>query len=197
MANNFEALNYREKIPDTSGSFEITASPGTDIWDKPPSTHSFNAPILYQTRTKGTFKSARVTITADWKDQYDQGGLALVIKSQDRGRWVKTGIEFLDGIPLVGTVAKDEWSDWSLRPLLAETLSVEEVAIVEMENAADGSLWVWLVSEAGKRLPLREVTWWGALPEDTEICIGPYAAKPAPNGEKGDLVVKFEGLEIK
>jgi uncharacterized protein len=197
MANTFKALNYSEKVPDTSGSFEITASPGTDIWDKPPSTHSFNAPILYQTRTKETFKSARVTITADWKDQYDQGGLALVIKSQDRGRWVKTGIEFLDGIPLVGTVAKDEWSDWSLRPLLAETLSVEHVAVVEIENAADGSLWVWLVSEGGKRLPLREVTWWGALPKDTEIWIGPYAAKPAPNGEKGDLVVKFENLEIK
>ncbi|KIW69934.1 hypothetical protein PV04_02248 [Phialophora macrospora] len=196
MTSNFNSVHLQQDIPDLSGAFQITVSPGTDIWDKPPSIHSFNAPIIYRTSTVGTFKSARVTVTAAWKDQYDQGGLFLGIQTKDTPRWVKTGIEFLDGVPLVGTVAKDRWADWSLRPLLAETLSIEGVAIIEIENASDGSLWVWLVSEGGQRLPLREVTWWGDLAKETEVWIGVYAAKPAPHGEKDELVVKFDGLQI-
>lgn len=196
MASGFKSIHLKHDIPDVSKSFEITTSPGTDIWDKPPSTHSFNAPIVYKTTTVGSFKSAKVKFTATWKDKYDQGGLCMVIKSSDMTRWVKTGIEFLDGVPLIGTVAKDRWADWSLRPLLAETKSTESAATVEMENASDGSLWIWLVSEEGKKLPLREVTWWGDLAKETEIWIGVYAAKPAPHGEKDDLVVKFDGLEI-
>jgi uncharacterized protein len=196
MTAPFKSIHLKHEIPDLSGTFEITTPAGTDVWDKPPSTHSFNAPIVYQTSTKGAFKSARVRVTAAWKDKYDQGGLFLGIQTSDRPRWVKTGIEFLDNVPLVGTVAKDHWSDWSLRPLLAETLSVENIATVEVENASDGSLWVWLVSESGQKLPLREVTWWGDLPEDTEIWIGVYAAKPAPHGETDDLVVKFSGFDI-
>ena len=196
MTSDFRSVHLKHDIPDTSGGFEITVSPGTDIWDKPPSTHSFNAPIIYRTSTVGSFKSARVTVTAEWKDKYDQGGLFLGIQTVDKPRWVKTGIEFFDGVPLVGTVAKDQWSDWSLRPLLAETLSIEGFAVVEIDNASDGSLWVWLVSEGGQRLPLREIAFWGDLAKDTEIWIGVYAAKPAPNGEKGDLVVKFEGLDV-
>jgi regulation of enolase protein 1 (concanavalin A-like superfamily) len=196
MTSEFKSVHLQHDIPDLSEPFQITVSPGTDIWDKPPSTHSFNAPIIYRTSTVGTFKSARVTVTAAWKDQYDQGGLFLGIQTADTPRWVKTGIEFLDGVPLVGTVAKDRWADWSLRPLLAETLSIEGVAIIEVENASDGSLWVWLVSEGGQKLPLREVTWWGDLAKETEVWIGVYAAKPGPHGEKDELVVKFEGLQI-
>ena len=195
MTSDYKSVHLQHGIPDLSGTFEITVSPRTDVWDKPPSTHSFNAPIIYRTSTVGSFKSAKVTVTGPWKDKYDQGGLYLGIQTADTPRWVKTGIEFLDGVPLIGTVAKDRWSDWSLRPLLAETLS-DGLATVEMENASDGSLWVWLVSEGGQKLPLREVTWWGDLKKSTEVWIGVYAAKPAPHGEKGDLTVKFQGLNI-
>ena len=115
MASGYASVHLKHDIPDLSGSFRITCSPGTDIWDKPPSTHSFNAPIIYKISTVGSFKSAKVTVSGPWKDKYDQGGLCLIIKSADMTRWVKTGIEFLDGIPLVGTAVKDRWSDWSLR----------------------------------------------------------------------------------
>ncbi|KIX08028.1 uncharacterized protein Z518_02683 [Rhinocladiella mackenziei CBS 650.93] len=193
MAWVFKAEHLNHAIPDLSGSFQITCPPGTDIWDKPPLTHSFNAPIIYQITTKKSFKTAQVSVSAHWKDKYDQGGLCLVIKSADVTRWVKTGVEFLDGQANVSTVAKDQWSDWSLRPLLAES---SNHAIIEMESAGDGSLWVWLLASDGKKSPLREVTWWGDLDKDTECWIGVYAAKPAPHGEKDDLVVYFEELSI-
>lgn len=193
MAPNFSAIHLNHAIPDLSGSFQITCPPGTDIWDKPPSTHSFNAPIIYQTITVGAFKSAKVTVSAPWKDKYDQGGLCLVIRCSDTTRWVKTGIEYLDGKPYVGTVAKDGWSDWSLTPVLPEG---SNRITIEMENASDASLWVWLVGEDGTKVPLREVTWWGGLEKGVEAWAGVYAAKPAPHDEKDELVVGFEGLDI-
>lgn len=193
MAPEFSAVHLNHAIPDLTGSFEITCPPATDIWDKPPSTHSFNAPIIYQSTTKGAFVSATVTVAAKWKDKYDQGGLCLVIKSAGNTRWVKTGIEFLDGVPNVSTVAKDKWADWSLRPVLSQST---DSTTVEVESASDGSLWVWLVAADGKKAPLREVTWWGDLDEDVECWVGVYAAKPAPHGEKDDLVVQYTELSI-
>lgn len=193
MGPPFRQVHLNHPIPNLDSAFQITCSPATDIWDKPPSTHSFNAPIIYATTTVGSFKSARVKVSASWKDKYDQGGLCLVIQTPETTRWVKTGIEFLNGEPNVSTVAKDHWADWSLRPLLSESTNA---ATVEIENAADGSLWVWLVASNSQKTPLREVTWWGDLEKGTECWIGVYAAKPAPHGEKDDLVVSFDELSI-
>jgi regulation of enolase protein 1 (concanavalin A-like superfamily) len=193
MTSKWKAVHLEHDIPDLSGSFKITTSPGTDVWDKPPSTHSFNAPIIYQSTSVGSFRSAKVSVSATWKDQYDQGGLAIVVKSADGTHWIKTGIEFYDGQSNVSTVAKDRWSDWSLRPLLAEA---DNNAVVEIDLADDGSLWVWLVGSDGKRSPLREVTWWKTLDKKDECWVGIYVAKPAPNGEKDKLTVDFEGLVV-
>lgn len=193
MASSFGSINFPHQIPNLDGRFDITCPPSTDIWDKPPSTHSFNAPIIYRTTTKDAFKSAKVTVSASWKDKYDQGGLCLVIKSSDIVRWVKTGIEFVNGEANVSTVAKDKWADWSLRPVPSESSSG---TTIEIESASDGSIWVWLLGSNGQRSPLREVTWWGDLGGQTEIWIGVYVAKPAPHGEKDHLVVHFDDLDI-
>lgn len=193
MAAKYEAVHLQHPIPPISGPFQITSPPGTDIWDKPPSTHSFNAPIIYQTTTVGALKTARVTVSSQWKDRYDQGGLVLVVKTPDTTRWVKTGIEFEYGIPNISTVAKDQWSDWSLRPLLAES---SNKATIELEVVSDGSLWVWLLGSDGAKHALREVTWYGHLDKSVEVWVGVYVAKPAPNGEKDDLVVDFDGLSV-
>lgn len=193
MAASYEAVHLQHPIPDLSGPFQITSPPGTDIWDKPPSTHSFNAPIIYQTTSVGALKSAKVTVSAQWKDRYDQGGLVLVVKTPDTTRWVKTGIEFEYGIPNISTVAKDQWSDWSLRPLLTES---SNKATIELEVIDDGSLWVWLVGSDGQKHALREVTWYAGLEKSVQVWVGVYVAKPAPSGEKDDLVVDFEGLVI-
>ncbi|EXJ87362.1 hypothetical protein A1O3_04321 [Capronia epimyces CBS 606.96] len=193
MAPTFYQVHLNHAIPNLDGAFQITCSPATDIWDKPPSTHAFNAPIIYQTTTVGSFRSARVRVSAAWKDKYDQGGLCLIIRTTDTIRWVKTGIEFLNGEPNVSVVAKDRWADWSLRPSLSES---SPGATIEMESAEDGSLWVWLVDSNAQKWPLREVTWWGDLEKDVECWIGVYSAKPAPHGEKEDLVVHFDELSI-
>jgi hypothetical protein len=75
--------------------FTLNAQPHTDVWRKPPSTDVLNALILYRRISLSSFRRARVTITADWKTVYDQGGIILVALQPDGSeKWVKTGIEF-------------------------------------------------------------------------------------------------------
>lgn len=115
----------------------------------------------------------------------------LVVNPSGPRKWIKTGIEFENDQTNVSTVATDNWSDWSLLPLPGTS-----EATIEIEVMQDNSLWVKLLSKGGKATPLREVTWWADLPKDAECWVGVGAAKPAPHGEKEDLVVHFEDLKI-
>jgi uncharacterized protein len=190
----WKSRNYDgEEIKFPSQPFTLTCSPETDLWDKPPSVHSDNAPSLLQRTTKDDFISAKVTVTADWAQKYDQGGLVLLISPESNNvtQWVKTGIEFLNGQPQVSTVATNTWSDWSLRPMAK---SDSKSATIEIESNEDGSLWAYLLDDGGNKSPMREVTWWGDLDKSTQISVGVYAAKPDKDPRK--LVVSFEGLEV-
>lgn len=171
MSPSYQAVHYSQELPDVTKPFDIRCPPKTDVWDKPPSTHSFNAPMIYQTTTVGAFKSARVTVSASWETKYDQGGLALVVNSASGRQWVKSGIEFENDQPNLSTVATPQWSDWSLLPL-----GDQAKATLLIERADDGSLWVYLVAGTDK-IALREVTWWADLSKDNQLWVGPYAAK--------------------
>lgn len=63
-----------------SGSVQLHAPPLTDFWRKPgrPSVNATNAPTLVTKVDQKTFKSARVTVSADWSRLYDQAGLILL-----------------------------------------------------------------------------------------------------------------------
>lgn len=172
MSSSYQAIHLSHDIPDLSKPFDITCPPKTDVWDKPPSTHSFNAPIIYRTTTVGAFQRAQVTVSAKWSVKYDQGGLALIVNSAAGRQWVKSGIEFENDITNLSTVATPKWSDWSLLPIAGR-----DKATFEIDTAKDGSLWVRIVENDGSKTALREVTWWADLPKDAELWVGPYAAR--------------------
>ena len=186
--------------------FTLAARPDTDIWRKPPSTFSFDAPILYHSLKLREFKRARVTVKAPWKTLYDQGGLCLYMTSDGEDekswKWVKTGIEFYQGRPHIGTVACDTWADWSLLELDGDQVTMEIEREVEHGNKTS-SLWVYLVGNDGKRRPIREITWVFETLSDGEqseqsLCIGVYAARPKQDQDnrEGRLEVVFQDLEI-
>lgn len=200
---NLRSIHCSQDIPaDFSNPFSITCPPRTDIWNKPPETFSFNAPIIYQEFPNLTsFKSASVTVSAAWREKYDQGGLCIVISdpfrsnnSADRRQmWLKTGIEFLSGKPHISTVVTNGWSDWSLRPLPMP--SAQSATITVESNPHDGSLWVYVREPDGSLSPLREVTWWADLDKHHRECwVGTYAARPANVEET--LEVTFESFSI-
>jgi uncharacterized protein len=191
--------------PHSDGKFKLLAVPPTDIWRKPPNIDNFTAPIIYHSIPISSFKSAHVTATGDWKTLYDQGGLHLVLppkKGSSQKRWVKSGIEFYQGKPMMSVVAADEWADWSLLPLSTKgeersgSVSVE----FEREQEEDGSwgsvLRVLQVGRFGVKTPIREVTWafWD-VDESQDLEIGMYAAKPIKD-ERESLAVEFEDFAV-
>ena len=121
----------------------------------------------------------------------------------ESGKWIKTGIEFYQGEAYVSTVTKDRWADWSLvetgiRVVGAGEGGVQEKEVtLEMErNVEEGTLWIYVIGEGGKRVPVREVTWVLSEGEEKEVWVGIYAAKPIKGEEGEELVVGFSGWEL-
>lgn len=190
--SDWKSINYDQPIPDLKQPFSIICPKGTDIYDKPPSTHRFDAPVIYTSTTVGNFKSATVTIKADWQYKYDQGGFCIIVNLKDGTRkWLKTGIEFVGGTPLISVVTKDRWADWSLRPLLDPE---SRAGTIHVEIVEDRALWVYILGSDGHKHPVREVTWWAEFDADTQVQIGPAAAKPSTEG--GDLTVNFSDFKL-
>ncbi|KIK69452.1 hypothetical protein GYMLUDRAFT_189097 [Collybiopsis luxurians FD-317 M1] len=200
----------------STSSFTISAPPSTDIWRKPPGTNRFNAPthpLLPSPIPMRSFHSARITFSAPWTTQYDQGGLLLHLtkpNSTESDRWVKTGVEYYQDKPFLSTVATLTWSDWSIT-VPTSTSSGSAIAkrktTIEVRrevNELGSSLWVYElnIGNAGEvvgRHPLREVTWFFAEEDGWEIAVSAMAARPGKGeeivGEK-ELVVEFEGIEV-
>ncbi|KAF8891113.1 hypothetical protein CPB84DRAFT_1784436 [Gymnopilus junonius] len=192
----------------------IHAPPKTDLWRKPPNTDIDNVPIylLSTPIDLHRFHTARVTVHGNWSTLYDQGGLALFIPDEDIKKWVKTGIEFVNGKPFVSTVGTSRWSDWSLVQL-PESAGGKVTIQVERETKGDErveSLWIYIINEeTGEKLGIREITWWfrqdvaqGEEENDGYRCllVGVYGARPTvPEGagrEKEELEVKIENFEV-
>ncbi|KAK2825752.1 hypothetical protein FQN49_007401 [Arthroderma sp. PD_2] len=201
--------NTDEKVPSSEElktSFTIKAQPSTDIWSKPPATHRFNAPILHKTMPLTSFQRARVHVSAKWTTLYDQGGLILALNrtdgtnSDEERKWIKAGIEFVEGVPRCSTVARDRWADWSLSPIPVGdgTAGSDEVgATIEMERRArDQTLWVYAVKDDGERVPMREVTWMFEDEEKLECWVGVYVCRPSAETGLGELAVSFSQLDI-
>ena len=150
------------------------------------------------------FRCARVTVKANWEQQYDQGGIVLFLPGwPSQNVWVKTGIEFVDGKVNVSTVGARQAADWSLIPLpkgeTSVTIEIEREE-VNQENGTGTSLWVYVI-ERGERKAVREMTWVFKEKDDVggNISVGVYAARPKKDGlgKEDSLDVIFNDLRIR
>ena len=86
----------------------------TDLWRKSyenPPIFRANAHALLYTVPEETQKwRAEVHFTLEGSVEYDQAG--IVVYSDD-AHWLKSGIEYVGGIPLMSCVVTNENSDWS------------------------------------------------------------------------------------
>lgn len=190
-------------------TFTLRTPHARDLWRKPPSTNDFNAPLLLRTLPLSSLKSARVSVTAQWTTKFDQGGLVLILKGkpgsdEKQRRWIKTGVEFFEGVPNLSTVACDRWADWSLTPLPEGSSgnATVEISREVQEGERTSTLWVHSVHPVtGEKRPLREVTWVFEEEnvEDDALCdVGVYAAKPIQDEDDPtkELDVTFEDLHV-
>lgn len=89
---------------------KVDVDSGTDYWRI---THydfiRDNGHFFYQNQD-GDF-TATVRIRGNYRELYDQGGLMIRI---DEKNWIKTGIEFVNGVQNLSAVVTREFSDWSV-----------------------------------------------------------------------------------
>lgn len=192
-------------------AFTLTASPGTDIWRKPPSTDVWNAPhTAPQLRPLSTFRSSRTTFSAKWTKQYDQAGLLLAFYPPSCApspssstlpkapKWIKAGLEFYNSSPRISVVACDAWADWSVAPLAGASTETVTVEVVVEHDHHGSSIWIYQVVEgSGERVPLREVCWvTGPDVEDWSLGVAAFGARPATGEEEEKLEVKFGNWDV-
>jgi len=202
---DFELVNApKDAQPRLSSSgIILKARPPTDLWRKPPNTNVEEAPMMLTKIPITSFNRARVTVHAEWKREFDQGGLVLLFPPTfpgpypgGRKDWVKTGIEFFKK-PQVSTVAANDAADWSIVPGLVQSNQVT----IEVEREADGpSLWVYVI-DGEERTPVREITWVFSRHPTGDMHVGVYAARPTLEGDKpvdkeDELVVYFEDFTV-
>jgi regulation of enolase protein 1 (concanavalin A-like superfamily) len=76
-------------------SISFKTNPKTDIW-RTPREHRKNAHFFYQD-VSGDFLVS-VKFKGDYKSQYDQAGIMLRVGDE---KWLKSGIEMINGVPHV------------------------------------------------------------------------------------------------
>jgi regulation of enolase protein 1 (concanavalin A-like superfamily) len=121
------------------GVLTETVDPGTDFWRV---THygfiRDNGPFYFQEQD-GDFE-ARVHVTGHYRELFHQAGLMVRI---DEKNWIKTGIEYVDGVQNVSAVVTREVSDWSVVPRTDSPESVwlqmtRKGDFVQIEYSFDG-----------------------------------------------------------
>ncbi|GAA4896427.1 DUF1349 domain-containing protein [Tessaracoccus lubricantis] len=91
----------------------VTAVEGSDAWRitsygfERDDAHALVAPLAQDC-------AMEVVFTCDFTEQFDQAGIFLSAGPQT---WVKAGVEFADGRPMVGAVVTNPVSDWSTAPV--------------------------------------------------------------------------------
>jgi len=172
-------FNQPSKWAGNAASLTFTVDPGTDYWQV---THygfkRDNGPFYYQ-EMAGNFE-ASVKITGSYHELFHQAGLMVRI---DEKNWIKTGIEYVEGVQNVSAVVTREVSDWSVVPRHDSPKSVwlkllRKGDYVEIKYSFDGQKFDML------RLAY--------FPPDKKVQIGMVAAAPG----KLSFPVTFENFKV-
>lgn len=91
----------------------VKTSPNTDFWRVTHYDFIRDSGHFYFERVNTDFV-VDVEIRGSYQDLYDQAG--IMIRS-DENHWIKTGIEYVDGVQNLSAVVTHDYSDWSVTPL--------------------------------------------------------------------------------
>jgi regulation of enolase protein 1 (concanavalin A-like superfamily) len=180
MARDFVWLNPPPRWSGNAHALEVETGAKTDFWRETfygftrDSGHAWLAPV------EGDF-SLSVRFRGEYETLYDQAGLML---RQDDGAWIKTGIEYTDGVMHFSVVVTGPRSDWSVIPLpdagpdteVAARLTRHDDAVRVQYALADGP---WRMAR-----------------------LAPFVSGPAQAGimacspERAGFKARFAGLEI-
>lgn len=115
MKNTFKKFNWFNEPgfwKEEAGMLLIKADSKTDFWCKTHYGFTRDNGHFFYRQVKGDF-IVKVKVTGNYTDLYDQAGLMI---RQDEKNWIKTGIEWVEGVQQVSAVVTRDFSDWSVRP---------------------------------------------------------------------------------
>ncbi|HEY9644704.1 MAG TPA: DUF1349 domain-containing protein [Coleofasciculaceae cyanobacterium] len=106
-------LNEPTEWKHSDNRLTVKTSPKTDFWR---TTHYgfIRDSGHFYFNTFSTDFVMEVGIRGNYKDLYDQAGIMFRF---DEKHWIKTGIEFVDGVQNLSAVVTHDYSDWSMTPL--------------------------------------------------------------------------------
>lgn len=170
----FETHRWHNPPPRWSvdeAGLHMTTGAETDFWNNTfygflhANGHFFGADVT------GDF-SAEAMFSAAYETLYDQAGVMLKV---DDANWLKTGIEFTDGLPhLSVVVTRDDRSDWSVIALPREAMEAMEVRLTRHGEALRVQYRWGETKWAMTRLAFLD------MPET--VSVGPMACSPVGSG---------------
>jgi uncharacterized protein len=171
-----EPRNWKQE----NGHLTVFAEAHTDFWRKTHYGFVRDNGHFYYERVSGNFE-VETEFRGRYESLYDQAGLMVRL---DQTTWLKTGIEFVNGIHYVSAVVTRDYSDWSVLPFynypgsLQLRLKREEGAVTIEYGSPDGE---WMMFRTAY------------LSTAVELQVGRMAA--APEGEGFEVV--FSELRVK
>ncbi|XP_061725046.1 uncharacterized protein LOC133530992 [Cydia pomonella] len=176
---DFKWLNEPKSWKANKEVLEFSTGNKTDFWQKTFYGFTFNTGHLYGVEIKDDF-TLKVCIEANFTTLYDQAGLMIYI---DEHHWLKTGIEYNDGQPMIGSVLTNEVSDWATgifpgnpKKFYLRLTRLRDTVCVKY--SIDNQTWTLL-----RLCP---------FPAASKYFVGPMACTPQREG----LEVKFSNLSI-
>lgn len=166
--------------PKRWGGGTVTTDPDTDFWRTTHYGYSRDTGHILGIDRTGDFELT-ATVAGDYREQYDQAGLALRI---DERNWLKTGIELVDGQQLLSAVVTREVSDWSVVPL------AEPAESVTLTAARDGDTVTITYGVNGS--PPATMLRLAYFPPELSVLAGVMCASPTGKG----FTTRFENITI-
>ncbi|AWG23861.1 DUF1349 domain-containing protein [Flavobacterium kingsejongi] len=157
------------EIKDNKLTMEVT--PQSDYWTK--SHYEFtvhDGPFLYTERS-GEFETV-VKMSGVYKTRFDQVCLMLRI---DENNYIKTGVEYVDGVYNISTVHTIDKSSWSVMALKEKPKNVWMKAVRRLDAVEI------FYSLDGKNFTMTNTVY---FPEFKTVQVGMMAASPDGNGFK-------------
>jgi uncharacterized protein len=108
-------LNEPARWSEADGALKVTADPGTDFWRTTSYGFIRDNGHVYGERLAGDFDLS-LRVRGAYAAQYDQAGAMVRV---DERRWLKTGIEYVDGRMRLSTVVTLDYSSWAVGELPA------------------------------------------------------------------------------
>jgi uncharacterized protein len=173
-------LNEPERWTAQGDNLDIVTDKATDFWRETHYGFCRDSGHFLGFPTAEAF-TAELRVQCNFQALYDQAGIMVRI---DAERWVKAGIEFSDGRPMLASVLTDGRSDWATAPYERDAgdfwmRATVANGVLRLQVSADGKLW-----------PLMRLA---PFPKAASYLVGPMACTP----EREGLPVTFSSFSLK